>query len=582
MDSRGCTEAQAREDDDEDGVPNLDDACPSSPPDITVGEDGCGEAERDVDGDGIPDVLDACDDTPFGAAIDATGCTRAGVDSDGDGYDDLYRFDLNSTTGLRENQTGDAFPADARQWSDVDGDGFGDNQSATGADDCPEVPGSSNEATVFGCIDRDQDGWADLIDALPDESTQWSDEDSDGYGDEANGNASDACPGTPIGVEVDDRGCSAKTTGYGWRWDLRCLRSVSERSTGAEHGSRTRLPTGGGGLRRRFVRLTSSLPVTLGAAGGGVLIVVLVIVVLRLRAREDDEEDWYGDDYEEDEDEEDEAPLSFLDRNPRRTPEPAPRSSTQVRGPTNGPMAGPSTGPTIVPSSGPTTAPPQRSAPQHANPPNRTPMTNPVNSQPRSPVPTTFDPAPMSMSLAETLHHCPSAERREARNRLWHAAQWWQSMCSRASHRLTSNLHSIGFAPHMQMVTPNDRCSSNSNPRVGALINQGNSSSESRIDGPTSQEDDTKGAAWWTRSMERSSPEGIEVDEAAAYFGSTDSSDILEELSALPLEEALTIFFDRLSDLLLKPGEFDFEILQGLAWGARAVRSTTSFQDPWV
>ena len=55
-------------------------------------------------------------------------------------------------------------------------------------------------------------------------------------------------------------------------------------------------------------------------------------------------------------------------------------------------------------------------------------------------------------------------------------------------------------------------------------------------------------------------PEGIEVDEAAAYFGSTDSSDILEELSALPLEEALTIFFfDRLSDLLLKPGEFDFE-----------------------
>lgn len=414
VDSRGCTEAQAREDDDEDGVPNLDDACPSSPPDITVGEDGCGEAERDVDGDGIPDVLDACDDTPFGAAIDATGCTRAGVDSDGDGYDDLYRFDLNSTTGLRENQTGDAFPADARQWSDVDGDGFGDNQSATGADDCPEVPGSSNEATVFGCIDRDQDGWADLIDALPDESTQWSDEDSDGYGDEANGNASDACPGTPIGVEVDDRGCSAAqrdTDGDGI-FDAfdQCPNEAQGPSMGLAPGCPPEEVVSDDGL---FASLPLS-PVTLGAAGGGVLIVVLVIVVLRLRAREDDEEDWYGDDYEEDEDEEDEAPLSFLDRNPRRTPEPAPRSSTQVRGPTNGPMAGPSTGPTIVPSSGPTTAPPQRSAPQHANPPNRTPMTNPVNSQPRSPVPTTFDPAPMSMSLAETP--APLPKRRTTRS----------------------------------------------------------------------------------------------------------------------------------------------------------------------
>ena len=194
----------------------------------------------------------------------------------------------------------------------------------TGADDCPEVPGSSNEATVFGCIDRDQDGWAVLIDALPDESTQWSDEDSDGYGDEANGNASDACPGTPIGVEVDDRGCSAAqrdTDGDGI-FDAfdQCPNEAQGPSMGLAPGCPPEEVVSDDGL---FASLPLS-PVTLGAAGGGVLIVVLVIVVLRLRAREDDEEDWYGDDYEEDEDEEDEAPLSFLDRNPRRTPEPAP------------------------------------------------------------------------------------------------------------------------------------------------------------------------------------------------------------------------------------------------------------------
>ena len=214
------------------------------------------------------------------------GALEQGVDSDGDGYDDLYRFDLNSTTGLRENQTGDAFPADARQWSDVDGDGFGDNQSATGADDCPEVPGSSNEATVFGCIDRDQDGWADLIDALPDESTQWSDEDSDGYGDEANGNASDACPGTPIGVEVDDRGCSATqrdTDGDGI-FDAfdQCPNEAQGPSMGLAPGCPPEEVVSDDGL---FASLPLS-PVTLGAPGGGVLIVVLVIVVLRLRARE--------------------------------------------------------------------------------------------------------------------------------------------------------------------------------------------------------------------------------------------------------------------------------------------------------
>ena len=35
----------------------------------------------------------------------------------------------------------------------------------------------------FGCADSDNDGWSDDVDAFPFESTQYSDRDLDGYGD---------------------------------------------------------------------------------------------------------------------------------------------------------------------------------------------------------------------------------------------------------------------------------------------------------------------------------------------------------------------------------------------------------------
>ena len=70
---------------------------------------------------------------------------------------------------LRE-QRGDAFPQIASQWSDMDGDGWGDNQS------------SSNR-----------------VDNFPLRASQWLDFDGDGYGDNATGYQFDACykvPGT--------------------------------------------------------------------------------------------------------------------------------------------------------------------------------------------------------------------------------------------------------------------------------------------------------------------------------------------------------------------------------------------------
>ena len=53
--------------------------------------------------------------------------------------------------------------------------------------------------------------------------------------------------------------------------------------------------------------------------------------------------------------------------------------------------------------------------------------------------------------------------------------------------------------------------------------------------------------------------DGIEVDDAAAYFGVTQSSDVLHAMMAMPQEQAMVQFFELLSDIVLRPGEFDFE-----------------------
>lgn len=54
-------------------------------------------------------------------------------------------------------------------------------------------------------------------------------------------------------------------------------------------------------------------------------------------------------------------------------------------------------------------------------------------------------------------------------------------------------------------------------------------------------------------------PEGIEVDETSAYFGITESSDIVHDLMSTDKLSAIAQFFALVSDVVLKPGEFDFE-----------------------
>ena len=54
-------------------------------------------------------------------------------------------------------------------------------------------------------------------------------------------------------------------------------------------------------------------------------------------------------------------------------------------------------------------------------------------------------------------------------------------------------------------------------------------------------------------------PEGIEVDDAAAYFGVVESSDVLQQMMSMDSKQALSKALEHLADIILRPGEFDFE-----------------------
>ena len=67
---------------DSDGVADVADACPSTPPGEVVDARGCARAE-DQDGDGVPNEDDICPDTPAAAAIDQYGCMLTDPRHDG-------------------------------------------------------------------------------------------------------------------------------------------------------------------------------------------------------------------------------------------------------------------------------------------------------------------------------------------------------------------------------------------------------------------------------------------------------------------------------------------------------------------
>jgi len=199
----------------------IDDDCPTFYGNSTTDRMGC----PDTDGDGVSDADPNWTPTDNNSDAFKTDPTQWN-DGDGDGFGDNASGDLaddcpltsgtswqNDTLGCVDtDQDGWADQEDSHvnnptQWSDLDGDGFGDNLAGTTPDFCPSLAGNSTLGNRMGCPDTDGDGWGDVVDQLPNLANQWLDQDGDGYGDNATGPQPDACPGIPGNSTIDRYGC---------------------------------------------------------------------------------------------------------------------------------------------------------------------------------------------------------------------------------------------------------------------------------------------------------------------------------------------------------------------------------------
>jgi len=169
------------------------------------------QVSRDTDGDGFADLVDD-DDDGDGISDSRDSCAL----TFGNSTDDVLGCPDSDGDGY-SNQ-GDVFPFDGTQFSDADSDGFGDNSSGVLPDACPAIYGSSTRNAEFGCPDADGDGWADQSDAFDADGSQWNDTDSDGFGDSLIGFQGDACP-TVVGTSTRDRFGCADADGDGWSDD---------------------------------------------------------------------------------------------------------------------------------------------------------------------------------------------------------------------------------------------------------------------------------------------------------------------------------------------------------------------------
>ena len=87
----------------------------------------------DSDNDGFANELAATMAITAQRSINSTQDRIGCLDSDGDGYS-------NPDSSWSTNLGADAFPEDATQNFDGDGDGYGDNAAANQPDFCPTVP----------------------------------------------------------------------------------------------------------------------------------------------------------------------------------------------------------------------------------------------------------------------------------------------------------------------------------------------------------------------------------------------------------------------------------------------------------
>ena len=199
----------------------------TSVPQDTDGDGVCDVMDSDDDGDGYNDTSDAfpLDDTEWEDTDNDGIGNNADDDDDGDGWTDAEEYqcstdplDYNSQPADFDNDqicnlmdddddndgyldVNDAFPFDAEEWLDTDGDGTGDNadidddgdgfsdaiEATCGSDplDANSLPPDTDQDGSCNAVDGDDDndGYADVTDAFPLDAGEWVDTDGDGTGD---------------------------------------------------------------------------------------------------------------------------------------------------------------------------------------------------------------------------------------------------------------------------------------------------------------------------------------------------------------------------------------------------------------
>ncbi len=197
-------------DDDNDGVPDMQDIFPLDVSEsVDTDGDGIGNhADTDNDNDGVLNADDNCPLSPGMSAVQ----TDTDVDSAGDVCD-------NDDDGDGVADGADAFPLDAAESVDTDDDGTGnhadtddDNDGvADTADNCPLSPGlggnqqdADSDAAGDVCdSDDDNDGVLDASDSFPLNPVVSADADADGYADSWNSNCDAACQAS-AGIALDN------------------------------------------------------------------------------------------------------------------------------------------------------------------------------------------------------------------------------------------------------------------------------------------------------------------------------------------------------------------------------------------